>query len=217
MLILKEILGIPTTTVCTSATLKAFAVSLLSSDAERYVRSDSKKHADISVSIIRQARDRTQHGLTGISQSQNFLLKVKKKKIHPVTWHESSTLSVTSMLDGWATPHPFRCSSEEGQGATLQQAGWEPGCVWTGAENGKPTEVRTQNRPAWSDSGHRLRYPSQYLVLEKLGTCQTNLTAIKIKEEIIKKTQRSCPLFFTTFLMQHFKFKYFEGSLKTHK
>ena len=42
----------------------------------------------------------------------------------------------------------------------VQEAGWAPGPVWTGAENLAPTGIRSPNRPARSHSLHRLRYPA---------------------------------------------------------
>ena len=41
-----------------------------------------------------------------------------------------------------------------------QEAGWAPGPVWTGAENLAPTEIRSPDRPARSQSLYRLRYPA---------------------------------------------------------
>jgi len=35
---------------------------------------------------------------------------------------------------------------------TIQEAGWAPGPVWTGAENLAPTGIRSPNRPARSQS-----------------------------------------------------------------
>ena len=42
----------------------------------------------------------------------------------------------------------------------VQDAGWAPGPVWTGAENLVPTGIRTPNRPARNQSLYRLRYPA---------------------------------------------------------
>ena len=42
----------------------------------------------------------------------------------------------------------------------VQEAGWPPGQVWTGAENLAPTGIRSPNRPARSQSLYRLRYPA---------------------------------------------------------
>ena len=42
----------------------------------------------------------------------------------------------------------------------VREAGWAPGPVWTGAENLDPTEIRSPDRPARSQSLYRLRYPA---------------------------------------------------------
>ena len=42
----------------------------------------------------------------------------------------------------------------------VQEAGWTPGPVWTGAENLAPTGIRFPDRPARSQSLYRLRYPA---------------------------------------------------------
>jgi hypothetical protein len=41
----------------------------------------------------------------------------------------------------------------------VQEAGWAPGPVWTGAENLAPTGIRSPDRPARSESLYRLSYP----------------------------------------------------------
>jgi len=41
----------------------------------------------------------------------------------------------------------------------LQEAGWAPGPVWTGAENLSPTGILSPDRPARSKSLYQLRYP----------------------------------------------------------
>ena len=40
----------------------------------------------------------------------------------------------------------------------VHEAGWAPGPVWTGAENLAPTEIRSPDRPARSQSLYRLSY-----------------------------------------------------------
>jgi len=42
----------------------------------------------------------------------------------------------------------------------VQGTGWAPGPVWTGAENLAATGIRSQDRPARSQSLYRLRYPA---------------------------------------------------------
>jgi len=46
----------------------------------------------------------------------------------------------------------------------VQEAGWAPGPVWTGAENLVPTGIRTPDRPGRSQSLYRLRYPAHFYV-----------------------------------------------------
>ena len=42
----------------------------------------------------------------------------------------------------------------------VQEAGWAPGSVWTGAESLAPTGIRSPDRPVRSQSLYRLRYPA---------------------------------------------------------
>jgi hypothetical protein len=42
----------------------------------------------------------------------------------------------------------------------VQEAGWAPGPVWTGAGNLAPTGIRSPDRPARSHSLYRLSYPA---------------------------------------------------------
>ena len=55
----------------------------------------------------------------------------------------------------------------------VQEAGWAPGPVWTGAENLTHTGVRSPDRPARSQSLYRLRYPTHYYTGDffKSGVC----------------------------------------------
>ena len=46
----------------------------------------------------------------------------------------------------------------------VQEVGWAPGPVWTGAENLAPTGIRSPDRPARSQSLYRLSYPGPKLV-----------------------------------------------------
>ena len=51
----------------------------------------------------------------------------------------------------------------------VQEAGWAPGPVWTGAENLAPTGIRSPDRPARSQSLYRLSYPAH---LYLMGFCK---------------------------------------------
>jgi hypothetical protein len=42
----------------------------------------------------------------------------------------------------------------------VQETGWAPGPVWTGAENLAPTGIQSPDRPARSQSLYRLSYPA---------------------------------------------------------
>jgi hypothetical protein len=42
----------------------------------------------------------------------------------------------------------------------VQEVGWPPGPVWTGAGNLAPTGIRSPDRPARSQSLYQLRYPA---------------------------------------------------------
>jgi hypothetical protein len=45
----------------------------------------------------------------------------------------------------------------------LQEAGWAPGPVWTGAEILAPTGIRSPDRLACSESLYRRSYPNSYV------------------------------------------------------
>ena len=56
----------------------------------------------------------------------------------------------------------FRPLSTHGKdpGPFVQETGWAPGPVWTGAENLAPTGVQSPDRPARNQSLYQLRYPA---------------------------------------------------------
>ena len=72
----------------------------------------------------------------------------------------SSTLSLTSALDGgwWSTPLAGSFTPGKDPVPIVQEAGWAPEPVWTGAENLSPTGIRSSNHPARSESLYRLSY-----------------------------------------------------------
>jgi hypothetical protein len=45
---------------------------------------------------------------------------------------------------------------------TVQEAGWAPGLVWTGAENLNPTGIRSLDHPARSQLLYQLSYLAHY-------------------------------------------------------
>jgi len=65
---------------------------------------------------------------------------------------------------GWGvsvTPRPLFTRGKDPV-PIVQESGWVPGPVWTGAENLAPSEIRSPDRPACSQSLYRLSYPAQY-------------------------------------------------------
>ena len=66
---------------------------------------------------------------------------------------------------GWGvnvTPRPLFTPGKDPV-PIVQEAGWAPGPVWTGAENLAPTGIRSPDRPASSQSLYRLSYPAHLL------------------------------------------------------
>ena len=102
--------------------------------------------------------------------------KKKKGKIHPVQAlrlctgrkvHRGSRGIVLPFHDhgitrGWGvnvTPWPL-FTPAKGPVPIVQEGGWAPGPVWTGAENFAPTGIRSPDRPDLSQSLYRLSYPA---------------------------------------------------------
>ena len=66
---------------------------------------------------------------------------------------------------GWVvstTPRPLY--PQKDPVPIVLEAGWAPGPVWTGAENLSPTRIRSQDRPARSESLYRLSYRGPHTV-----------------------------------------------------
>ena len=59
------------------------------------------------------------------------------------------------MGGGWSAPRPGRFTPGKDPVPFVQEAGWAPGAVWTGAENLAPTGIRSPDRPARSESLYR--------------------------------------------------------------
>ena len=89
-----------------------------------------------------------------------------KGKGHPRTGHGdpereyrySSTLSLTLALDGVGVQRHAPAALPPGKDPIpiVQEAGWAPGPVWTGAENLAPNLIRSLDRPARGESLYRL-------------------------------------------------------------
>ena len=57
---------------------------------------------------------------------------------------------------------PAALTPGKGPVPIVQEAGWAPGPVWTGAENLDPTGIRSPDHPARSESLYPLRYPGPW-------------------------------------------------------
>ena len=75
---------------------------------------------------------------------------------------------MTTALEGMrvsVTPRPLFTPGKDPV-PIVQEAGWAPGTVWTGAENLALTWIRSPDRPARSQSLYRLRYPAYQFLQE---------------------------------------------------
>ena len=74
---------------------------------------------------------------------------------------------MTTALEGvrGVTPRPLFTTGKDPI-TIVQEAGWAPGPVWTGAEKLAPTGIRSPDRPARSKSLYRLRYQAHQFANE---------------------------------------------------
>ena len=77
---------------------------------------------------------------------------------------------MTTALEGgeWSASRPIALYPGKYPVPIVQEAGWAPGPVWTGAENLAPTGTRSTDRPARSQSLYRLSFPT-HITPEKLA------------------------------------------------
>jgi len=105
----------------------------------------------------------------------------KVGKVHPCTGraaYRGSRGIALLFLDlgtrrGWGisvTPRPLFTPGKDPV-PIVQEAGWTPWPIWTGAENLAPTGIRSQDRPARSQSLYRLSYRPN-LIFHKISNIQ---------------------------------------------
>jgi hypothetical protein len=96
----------------------------------------------------------------------------------------------------------------------VQESGWAPRPVWTDAENLALTGIRSPDRPARSQSLHRLRYPAHCVnkTLSKLMSLHASSlksvvknTAIRVAEEILTKLNVISPAYSRYFTLKALK------------
>jgi hypothetical protein len=102
-----------------------------------------------------------------------------KGRVRAITRHENpdgkesycATLSLTSALDGGRGCQRYgRFTPATDTVRIVQEGGWAPGPVRTGAENLALTGIRSPDRPARSESLYRLSYrgPHTYVARERI-------------------------------------------------
>ena len=95
---------------------------------------------------------------------------------------------------GWVvnvTPRPLFTPGKDPV-PIVQEAGWTPGPVWTGAENLVHIGIRSPDRPARSQSLYRLRYPAHHWVFRSLVFRETG--SRRFEETYCLRFQRSSNL-----------------------
>jgi len=104
---------------------------------------------------------------------------------------------MTTALEGGegvrVTPRPLFTSGKDPV-PIVQEAGWDPGPVWTGAKNLAPTGIPSPDRPARSQSLYRLSYPARSFYN---SNTKISLTEI-IHDKYIARTDNH-------FILPHFK------------
>ena len=87
----------------------------------------------------------------------------------------------------------------------VHKAGWDPGPVWTDAENFASTGIRTPDRPAGGQSLYRLSYPAhiqaygaKLFVLNNPGSFYL-LTCVNLLQDILPNYKE--PLYFMNLLL----------------
>ena len=97
------------------------------------------------------------------------------------------------MVVGGQHHAPAALSPEKDPVPIVQEAGWAPGPVWTGAENLAPyIGIRSPDRPARSESLYRLSYPGPLSILHTAIKSKTstyyscnNLTILHVLKFVI--------------------------------
>jgi hypothetical protein len=105
---------------------------------------------------------------------------------------------------GWGvsvTPRPLFIPGKDSV-PIVQEAGWAPRPVWTGAENLAPTRIRFTDRPAPSQSLYRLSYPAPRLQVIRNKIMYIIITSSTFKPEhkhsSLLQTVSTCLLRFIT-------------------
>jgi hypothetical protein len=136
--------------MCVTCTDSSVATELYS--MFRYIVIERKYEIKVKVTLVQALRLCT--GRTAHRGSRDIYL-LFHRDIY-LLFHDHGTrrgwgVSVTPLplFTPWKDPIPI-----------VQEAGWAPGPVWTGAENLDTSGIRSPDRPARNQSLYRLRYPA---------------------------------------------------------
>jgi hypothetical protein len=107
-------------------------------------------------------------------------------------------INLGAKLGGWSTPRPGRFTPWKKYPVPIvQEAGWAPGTVWTGAEHLAPTGIPSAYRSARSESLHRLSLPSRpgpfhyqgfTIILRHTTLCKTLLDGWSARRRYLCRT-----------------------------
>jgi len=94
---------------------------------------------------------------------------------------------------GEGSVSPTGCSLSLGKTwvPLVQEAGWAPGLVWTGAENLVPTRIRSLDHPARSQSLYRLRYLAPLCYKLKVAGSIPNGVTVSLPASTLPLTEMS--------------------------
>jgi hypothetical protein len=98
----------------------------------------------------------------GKGKGKRYTLQQATKAQRGVEVYLYSFLNLGVRWGGCSTPRPGRFTSRKDPVPIVQEVGWAPGPVGTGVENLVPTEIRSPDRPARSQSLYRLSYPGPH-------------------------------------------------------
>jgi hypothetical protein len=112
-------------------------------------------------------------------------------------------LDLGARRGGWSAPRPGRFTPGKDPVPIVQEAGWAPGPVWTGAKYLSPTGIRSPDRPARSQSLYRGvvwfgKYSS--LVSEEYAAFVFGIDGMHTATKfgwLVSPKFRTCPLMYT--------------------
>ena len=116
--------------------------------------------------------------MEGLNKGKGKVLRITGHEGSEGEWRYGSALCLTSALNGggWSTPRPRHFTPGKDPVHIVEEAGWAPEPVWTGAENVAPTYIRSPARPVHSKSLYRqLSWPTSKGCVHLFNVGRTDL------------------------------------------